>query len=155
MKNQQNMYFHNKKSKGKSGFTLIELLVVIAIIGLLASIVLASLNTGRAKARDANRTASIRQVQTALEFYYDTNQAYVTSGDVELVTALSAALTPTYISKIPVSPDSGTYRYYTASTNPAPWYAIYIPYERKSACYVCAGDATCKAGQGWWSVNIC
>lgn len=64
------------RQKKKSGFTLIELLVVIAIIGLLASIVLVSLNSARKKARDAKRLTDISQIQTALEMYYDNNGRY-------------------------------------------------------------------------------
>ncbi|MEK7082655.1 MAG: type II secretion system protein, partial [Patescibacteria group bacterium] len=60
----------------KQGFTLIELLVVIAIIGVLASVVLASVNTARAKSRDARRIADLKQIQLALELYYDTNNQY-------------------------------------------------------------------------------
>jgi len=60
----------NIKSKG---FTLIELLVVIAIIGILSSVVLASLNSARLKARDARRISDIKQIQTALELYADSN----------------------------------------------------------------------------------
>ncbi len=51
------------------GFTLIELLVVISIIGLLSSIVLASLSITRASARDSERIAAVKQIQNALELY--------------------------------------------------------------------------------------
>lgn len=70
--------------RGKSevgGFTLIELLVVISIIGLLSSIVLTSVNSARKKGRDARRIADIRQIQTALEFYYDKYGYYPGSGE--------------------------------------------------------------------------
>lgn len=55
------------------GFTLIELLVVIAIIGLLSSIVLASLDGARARSRGARINSDIRQLERALFFYADDN----------------------------------------------------------------------------------
>lgn len=60
----------------QKGFTLIELLVVIAIIGILSSVVLASLTTARTKARDAKRIADLGQLSLALEQYFDVNQSY-------------------------------------------------------------------------------
>jgi len=54
-----------------TGFTLIELLVVISVIGLLASVILISLNSARLKARDARRKADINQLTKAIMLYYD------------------------------------------------------------------------------------
>lgn len=69
-----------KSYRKNSGFTLIELLVVVAIIGILSSVVMASLNTARAKARDVRRMADLKQIQTALELYYDTSKVYPSTG---------------------------------------------------------------------------
>jgi type II secretion system protein G len=105
------------KSKG---FTLIELLVVIAIIGLLASIVLVSLNSVRAKARDTKRVGDLRQLQTALEMYYDTNGAYPIK-----TTAINSSSGTTWFSELaifmaarPIDPTNsatGSYYYYYKS----------------------------------------
>src|SRR3989344_3892996 len=65
------------KSKG---FTLIELLVVVAIIGLLSSVVLASLNSARAKGRDAKRMSDLHNISVALELYYDKFGTYQVAG---------------------------------------------------------------------------
>ena len=58
------------------GFTLIELLVVIAIIGLLSSVIAASVNVARVKARDASRRSALTQLKIALETYYVDNGSY-------------------------------------------------------------------------------
>jgi len=55
----------------QKGFTLIELLVVIAIIGLLASIVMVSLNSARGKARVAKAMTELKQLRTAIYMYYN------------------------------------------------------------------------------------
>lgn len=61
----------------RRGFTLIELLVVIAIIGILSSVVLASLNTARNKGADAAIKSNINNARAQAELYYDSNgQSY-------------------------------------------------------------------------------
>jgi prepilin-type N-terminal cleavage/methylation domain-containing protein len=98
-------------SKRNKGFTLIELLVVIAIIGILASIVLASLNSARKKSRDARRIADLKQVQLALEMYFDSNSNYPAAATWA---ALGTLIAPTYIAAIPIDPlntDNYVYKY--------------------------------------------
>jgi len=96
-----------KKRLSTSGFTLIELLVVIAIIGVLASVVLASLNTARRKARDARRIADLHQIQLALNLYYDANNAYPSVANwVNSIAGCNwiPGLAPTYIPCVPQDP---------------------------------------------------
>jgi len=56
----------------KAGFTLIELLVVIAIIGILAAVILASLDSARAKGVDAANKEDLDNARAQAELYYDT-----------------------------------------------------------------------------------
>lgn len=105
------------------GFTLIELLVVIAIIGILSSVVLASLNTARAKSRDARRIADLSQIRNALEFYFDDHgyypqadcgwdcNGYRYSNAPNSWNALAADLAP-YIASLPKDP---------VNSNCSPW----------------------------------
>jgi prepilin-type N-terminal cleavage/methylation domain-containing protein len=86
----------------KRGFTLIELLVVIAIIGLLASVVIASLSSARAKGRDARRVADLKSLQLANELYFDATGSYAPT---------TANLAPTYIAKVPTDPSDSTVQY--------------------------------------------
>lgn len=112
----------NFKSNEK-GFTLIELLVVIAIIGILASVVLVSLNTARQKARDARRVADMRTVQLALSMFYDSSTSYPVFAVGSLTQAQPSLTTYVQGGKLPCDPGvaacatGGTgYRYYgTAS----------------------------------------
>ncbi len=112
------MLFLDKK-KNRGGFTLIELLVVVAIIGILATIVLVSLNTARMKARDVRRLADLRQVALALEMYYDdhTDTGYPGNSGSNQWAAMETALETDYIASVPSDPGTNTYEYWVASGN--------------------------------------
>lgn len=78
---------------------MIELLVVIAIVGIMSTIVTASLNSARSKARDARRLADIRAVQIALEMSYDKNGGYPAS-----LSELTDADSGRFLPVVPVPP---------------------------------------------------
>lgn len=101
----------------EEGFTLIELLIVIAIIGILTTLVLANLIGVRQRARDAQRKADLRQLQSALELYRSDVGSYPTSPLPSCGSSLTSGGS-VYIQKIPCDPlNTGQYIYtYTSST---------------------------------------
>ena len=87
----------------KPGFTLIELLVVIAIIGLLSTLSILALNTARARARDAKRIADVKQIQTALEMYYNDTGDYPITASVTPGVSI-ASPNGTFLRQVPAPP---------------------------------------------------
>jgi prepilin-type N-terminal cleavage/methylation domain-containing protein len=125
----------------RRGFTLIELLVVIAIIGVLASIVLVSLNTARARARDSERRQDVRQTQLALELYYDTYGTYPLSGTPSncgttlcLHFLQGNANFTQYLSQVPIDPINDATYLYRYSVSPTTEYAITLRLENGGLC---------------------
>jgi len=106
----------NCANKKVCGFTLIELLVVIAIIGILSSVVLASLNSAREKSRDARRVGDVKQLQLALEMYYDAHDNYPQ--------ALTDLVSGSFIPAVPVDPKTNIAYTYGVDANPATDYVL-------------------------------
>ena len=129
----------------KKGFTLIELLVVIAIIGILSSVVVVSLNSARAKARDAKREADVQMVSKALALYFDSNGSYP---------AGIADLGPTYLPTNPVPPTTGeTYKYVKSADGLS--YHLGATLEQVAAgTGVLGSDRDCDSSSGA-TTNLC
>ncbi len=162
------------------GFTLIELLVVIAIIGILSSVVLASLNQARTKGRNSSVTQQIREYKSALELYAldhagqypdpGSNVLYCVGNDADGIcgvngnmitsSALNTALSP-YIPSLPAGGlqnfPSGTLEGYGYQCMPSggscPSYTLYwflVGYPQ-----TCAFSATPSAAPDGTSYTIC
>lgn len=112
------------------GFTLIELLVVIAIIGLLSTMAVVALNNARQKARDAKRVSDVKQIQTALELFYNDASSYPTSANVAQGDPIEYSGT-TYMAIVPSNPTPNGQDYTYAAVGSAwPDYTSYsLTYE--------------------------
>ena len=111
----------------KKGFTLIELLVVVAIIGILASVVLASLNTARVKGADAAIKANLSGVRAQAELFYDTGTTYTgvcTAGTGTINAGVLAAGRAYLASMASITVNgTGTVTTATCNTNGTAWAA--------------------------------
>jgi type II secretion system protein G len=133
----------------KRGFTLIELLVVIAIIGLLATIVLVSLNNARNKANDAKIKSDLSQIMLGIEMYYADNSSYPTvaaacggNGVIAVGTAVCGGhslkdASNTQIQRLPTNPIGGGNYTYSSADN----YTISALLSDGATTYTCKNGA--------------
>lgn len=132
----------------RKGFTLIELLVAISIVALLSSIVIASIGSGRAKARDAKRAGDLIQLRNALELYRQDNGAYPSTGGMNNV----------YMEDGCINQSAGVGDSKTANWIPglAPTYISELPHDPKPAsvsCYMYASNGTGYMLTAWNTVE--
>lgn len=92
-------------TKLNRGFTLIELLVVIAIIGILSTIVLASLGTARTKGEDSAIQANLSNMRAQAELLYSNLNSY---GPAPAATGCASATSTTATSDIFGTTSAGT-----------------------------------------------
>lgn len=99
-----NFEFRNSSLQFKKGFTLIELLMVISIIAILTLLATYSYNNAQIRARDAKRKSDVKNIQKALQLYFEDNDGYPTTIDSTQI--------GTYINPIPSDPKTNsTYIY--------------------------------------------
>lgn len=111
----------NLKDFLSSGFTLVELLVVITMVSVLVSFLLLLFNPIKQiqKARDAQKQQNFKQINSALDSYYNDNNNYPTSLPFGLIWQGGNTV---YMEKVPQDPDcdggGSCYDYLTDPSNP-------------------------------------
>lgn len=163
------------QSRSRAGFTLLELMVVITIIGLLATIILASLANSRTLARDAARVSAVKEVQKALELYRNANAgnypcatampACTNGGAVVFVNGstrtavFDTALNPFYRANNETASfaagwlTDGSIQYRTGGTVAAPIRNSYTIAIRREQAATLPGGATLAAGS-WCAIRV-
>ena len=130
--------------KNRKGFTLIELLVVIAIIGLLSTLAVVALNNAREKSRDARRVADVKQIQTALELFYNDESGYPLTaawpGSGAALTGPTSGVT--YMSSVPAAPTPPAGNVYTYTAAAIGTYQLVYTTEGSVAGMDCTSGCT-------------
>lgn len=129
--------------RAKAGFTILEILIVLAVFGLLATLAVLSLNSARARVRDAQRLSDVSTLSAALSRYWLEKATYPSSTGLELgkpgtnTEVLSAggfekregAQTPIYLDRLPTGPKVNEFYRYKGGPN---GYSIRFETERKT-----------------------
>lgn len=138
----------------KLGFTLIELLVVISIIGILSSVILASVKTARNKSKATKFVAEMKSLQNAMALYLEKYKMVPQSGGndynaaTSLTTALNGLVTDKFIPRIPHAPDWPQHSNWSSPITSYMWYTP-IPESQLSDPYGYFYGQVCGKFTSW------
>lgn len=119
---------HMNRQNSLKAFTLIELLVVIAIIGILSSVVLASLSGARESARMTRMASDLEQIETAMTMWMDAeglvqwpDEQYFNSGSNPTISEMTEnSNLSEYLTSTPEPPFGNPYFYDNDNPDEAP-----------------------------------
>lgn len=138
------------------GFTLIELLIVVAIIGVLTTLLMANFIGIRQRARDTQRKADLRQIQSALELYRADKGVYPPTVSFPACGSSLIDGTNIYMQKVPCDPlNSGKYVYTYLSSN-GNTYSLYSCLENTNDSQkdTTNNSTYCNGGTTNWSFTL-
>jgi prepilin-type N-terminal cleavage/methylation domain-containing protein len=106
-----------KKALTQRGFTLVEVIVAVAIVGILATVVLVTVQGGKDKSYDTQRVSDIEQLKLAIRIYRDVESEYP-EGDLDQ-DALNVLLGDYLGGEVvdPLTSQGASYGYSEVSTN--------------------------------------
>lgn len=132
------------KGLHKKGFTIAELLIVIAIIGILTSVIMASLNTSKARSEDTARISELNQIDKALALYFADHNAYPVASMAYLTPREevedSVFVSTAFAGAVPIDGDDGTLT--AIETALYPRYLPTLPRAKGGKKYYYEGDGT-------------